>query len=235
MSDAPSAPAGTTPAAPELAVQVLSVVPEPFTAVPTLRFRLGVECAGEVLVQSILLTTSIRIEVARRRYDAGTRRRLADLFGDESRWSTTLRDLTWGQITTTVPPFEAATEIDLMLPCTVDLELGVGKYFEALRDGDVPLRLLFRGTVFYHDRERQLRAVQIPWDLEAACRLPLSSWRDLVESYYGDTCWLRVRSSSLERLQAYRARRGLGGWDETIDALLESSAPAAAEEAGWTS
>lgn len=235
MRDPGPRPADTAPGGPELAVQVLSVAPEPFAAVPTLRFHLRVDCAGDVLVQSILLTTSVRIEVARRRYDAATRRRLADLFGDESRWSTTLRDLTWGQITTTVPPFEAATEMDLMLPCTVDLELGVGKYFEALRDGEVPLRLLFRGTVFYHDREQQLRAVQIPWDLEAACRLPLSCWRELVESYYGGTGWLRIRSSTLERLQAYRARRGLGGWDETIDALLESSAPAAAGEAGWTS
>lgn len=234
MSDASSSPPGTAPVVPELAVQVLNVAPEPFAAIPTVRFHLRLECAGGVFVQSILLTTSIRIEVARRRYDAATRRRLADLFGDESRWSTTLRDLTWGQITTTVPPFEAATEVDVVLPCTVDLELGVGKYFEALRDGEVPLCLLFRGTVFYRDRD-QLRAVQIPWDVEAACRLAVASWRELVESYYGDTRWLRIRSSSLERLQAYRARRGLGGWDETIEALLESSAPAAAEEIGWTS
>lgn len=240
MSDASAAPVGaapvgTAPDTPELRVEVLSVGPEPFAAIPTLRFHLQVECTGGVLVQSILLTTCIRIEVARRRYDAATRTRLADLFGDESRWGTTLRDLTWGQITTTVPPFEGATEVDLSLPCTLDLELGVGKYFEALRDGEVPLRLLFRGTVFYRDPDQQLRAVQIPWDLEAACRLALSSWRELVESYYGDTRWLRIRRSCLERLQAYRARRGLPGWEETIDALLERSAPAAAEEAEWTS
>lgn len=236
MSDGSAEAVPTTPAAPELQAQVLSLEGEPFAAIPTLRLRVRVECDGDVSVQSILLTTLIRIEVARRRYDGATRRRLVELFGDESRWATTLRDLTWTQITTTVPPFVGGTEVDLSLPCTLDLEVGAGKYFDALSDGEVPLRLLFRGTIFYREGDRQLRAAQIPWDLEAVCRLPVSCWQQLIRSYYGDSRWLRLRRSSLELLQAYRARRGLGGWDETIQALLEeSAAAAAAEEAGWTS
>lgn len=236
MSHDSEAPASVTQGPPELRAQVVGVEAEPFAALPTLRFRLLLECAGDTFVQSVLLTTSIRIEVARRRYDPATRRRLQELFGEESRWATTLRDLTWAQITTTVPSFRAGIEVDLSLPCSVDLELGVGKYFDALRDGEVPLRLLFRGTIFYFERDQRLRAVQIPWDLEAACHLPVACWQELVERYYGDMRWLRLRRSSLDRLQAYRARRALGGWDETIQALLEESTPPAVrEEARWTS
>ena len=47
-----------------------------------------------------------------------------------------------------VQGFTGTTEVDLPMPCTYDFEVTGSKYLHALRDGFVPLLLLFSGTVF---------------------------------------------------------------------------------------
>jgi hypothetical protein len=208
---------------PELAFAVDGVDPVPFAAVPTLGFHVGVARTAGAPVRSMLLTTSIRIAVALRSYDAAARERLVELFDTPDRWATTLRPLTWAQVTTTVPAFEERAVVDLPVPCTPDLEVGVTKYFDALGDGDVPLELLFRGTAFFAGPDGRLSAVQIPWEAEAAFRLPVAAWHDLMRRYYDGTAWLRVASETMRRLRAHRDRHGLAGWDATIDALLDGA------------
>ena len=44
--------------------------------------------------------------------------------------------------------FTGDVEFDLPVPCTYDFEVAAAKYLHALRDGEVPLRVLFSGTVF---------------------------------------------------------------------------------------
>jgi hypothetical protein len=54
----------------------------------------------------------------------------------------------WGNVAVEVPAFTGATTIALEVPCTFDLNVGATKYFQALEDGDLPLTLLFSGSVF---------------------------------------------------------------------------------------
>ena len=51
------------------------------------------------------------------------------------------------------------------------------KYFSGLEDGEVPLNLLFGGSIFYRDADGALQVTQIPWHKEAPYRLPVKTWR----------------------------------------------------------
>jgi hypothetical protein len=206
--------------APELSFAVTGAGPLERAAVPTLRFGLRID-AGEATVRSILLHVQLQIAARRRRYDKAATERLFDLFGQPERWGSTLRTLPWARLTQAVPPFTGSTEVELALPCTYDFEVVASRYLDALPDGDVPIELLFSGTVFYAGDGGLLQAGQIAWDREVEYRLPVSVWRETMELYYPGQTWLRLRRESFERLERYRASKGLNGLDETIDSLLE--------------
>ena len=82
-------------------------------------------------------------------YTAADKEKLRDLFGEPDRWSQTLRNLLWTHVSVNVPPFQDATVVDLPVPCTFDFNVAATKYFHGLGDGDVPLCMMFSGTVFY--------------------------------------------------------------------------------------
>ena len=129
-------------------------------------------------MRSILLHVQLQIAARRRRYDDAATERLFDLFGQPERWGSTLRTLPWARLTQVVPGFSGSTDVDLPLPCTYDFEVVAARYLDALRDGEVPLELLFSGTVFYTGEQGRLQTAQIAWDLEAEYRLPVSSGGD---------------------------------------------------------
>jgi hypothetical protein len=74
------------------------------------------------------------------------------------------------------------------------------KYFQAIGEGDIPLNLMFSGTVFYADTEGKLQAAPIPWDKEARFRLPVRIWREMMDLYYPNTAWLCLRRDVFEEL-----------------------------------
>ena len=88
------------------------------------------------------------IEPQRRRYEPAEQARLVELFGDAPRWGETLRPFLWTHVGTVVTGFTATTEIDLPITCTYDFEVAAAKYLHGLDDGEIPLLLLFSGTVF---------------------------------------------------------------------------------------
>ena len=101
-------------------------------------------------IHTIALRCQIQIEVTRRRYSPGEQERLLDLFGQPDRWSQTLRNLLWTHATVVVPGFSGPnTVVDLQVPCTFDFNVAATKYFAGLTDGEIPLNMLFSGTVFY--------------------------------------------------------------------------------------
>jgi len=210
-------------AVPALAFAVTGAEPERFAAVPTLRFGLRITRTGGGPVRSVSLTTTIRIDVARRRYDDRTRQALSELFGEPERWGTTLRPLSWTQTTVAVPPFDGATTVGLAVPCTYDTELAVTKYLRAVRDGDVPLDFLFNGTVFFQGTDGRLRTAQISWAEDAAYRLPADLWHGLIDRYFAGSPWLRLSRETHDRLDAYRTRQVFGTWDDTINSLLDQA------------
>jgi hypothetical protein len=207
-------------AIPQLAFAVLGAARVEHVAAPTLRFRLQVACPSGHAVRAVLLDVQVQIAARRRHYDPAAHERLFELFGAQQDWGTTLRTLLWTRQTVVVPPFEGEAVVDLDVPCSYDLEVLASRYFDALADGDVPLELLFSGSVFYAGPDGHLQTTRIPWELEAAYRLPVATWRAAMEAHFRDTAWLRLRKDAFDRLAAYKSRAALATWEDVVDRLL---------------
>jgi hypothetical protein len=203
----------------EYLFSVLDVVAEPYAVAPQLTARLRIEETTGQRIHAIALRCQVRIEPQRRHYDAAEQKGLRGLFGERSRWVDTLKPFLWMQCNTTVQGFTGRTEADLALPCTYDLDVIGARYLHALDAGDVPLALLFSGTVFTRG-VAGFGVEQIPWTCEAQHRMPVEVWRQMIASYFPNTGWLRLDSDVLARLADYRSQHGLTSWDETMEKLL---------------
>jgi hypothetical protein len=199
--------------------EVLDVVAEPYAVAPQLTARLRIAETTGRRVHAIALRCQVRIEPQRRGYDEAQEGRLLGLFGERARWADTLKPFLWMQCNTTVQGFTGSTETDLALPCTYDLDVIGTRYLHALDAGDVPLTLLFSGTVFTRG-STGFGVEQIPWECEARHRLPVAVWRRMIDLYFPNTGWLRLDADVLARLAAYRALHGLTSWEETVEKLL---------------
>jgi hypothetical protein len=152
---------------------------------------------------------------------------LEELFGRTERWGDTLKPFLWTHVSTMAPGFTGAGEVDVVVPCTYDFEVAAAKYLHALEGGEIPLLFLFSGTVFARGEEG-LRVTQIPWDREARHRLPVATWRELMDRYYPNAGWLRLRRDTIDALLSLKARRAVATFDEVIDALLAEAGEHAA-------
>ncbi|MGW2523889.1 DUF6084 family protein [Streptomyces sp. NPDC001617] len=190
-----------------------------YAAGPTLVFRLRVTASGHTPVHALALRCQIRIEPARRGYASAEADALADLFGERSRWGSTLQPVQFAQVSLMVPGFTGETEADLVVPCTYDLDIAATRYLGALADGEVPLLMLFSGTAFTGARGFQVEPV--PWDREAAFRMPVTAWREMVEQHFPGCGWIRLPRDTMDALLAYRSRHALPSWEATVQALLD--------------
>ena len=194
-----------------------------FSAVPSLLFKLRIENLEEEPIRSVALNTQIRIAATQRHYGAAEQERLVELFGEPSRWKDTLRSLLWTHTVLQVPPFSGSTVVDMPVPCTYDLEVVAAKYFYALVEGEVPLEFLFSGTVFYAGEGGRLQVARISWEKEAEFRLPIRLWKEMMEHYFPNSAWIRLRKDAFDRLYDYKVRRGLPTWEAAVEALLSAS------------
>jgi hypothetical protein len=207
--------------APELRFSVLDGGVLRHAAVPTLRFVLSVGTVGAAAqVRSVALNVEVRIAATRRRYVEAERDKLVDLFGPSEEWGRNLKTLHWTNLTVQVPSFTGTTEIELPITCTYDLEVSASRYFDALEDGEVPLEFLFSGTVFYAGADGRLQVGRIGWDKDAEYRLPVTAWREMIDRYFPDSAWLRLRRAEFDRLAAYKTRHTLVTWEQVVDKLL---------------
>jgi hypothetical protein len=203
----------------DLHFEVIGARAEPYAAVPTLMLRLRIRDAGGARIHAIGLRTQIQIEPQRRHYSGREEDRLLELFGEPARWGETLRGLLWTHASSMVPAFAGSVDIDLPIACSYDFEVAAAKFFHALDDGEIPLLLLFNGTVFAQG-ENGLSVDQVAWHREASYRLPVRVWRDLVDAYWPDSAWIRLRRDTFDALHRFRGREALVTWEDTIDALL---------------
>lgn len=199
--------------------QVTGVEPERLAVTPTLRFALRIGCPPARRVQCIVLAVSVRVAAPLRSYDTEERDRLRDVFGTDEQWRDSLRDLVWTRPTVTVPRFVGETTVEIPVPCGQDIDLATASYLSALREGDVPLRFLFNGTVFY-ESEGRLRTAQIPWEGEAMYRIPADTWHLLRKRYFGAHSWLRLDGDVANRLRAYQTAGAYPSAEAAITALL---------------
>jgi len=209
---------------PDLQFAVEGAEAMPYSATPLLALKLRIRNNDtSEQITSILLQSQIQIETPRRHYSPQEQERLLDLFGEPERWSQTLRNTLWTHATVNVPTFQGETCAELPVPCTFDFNVGATKYFHALEGGNVPLCLLFSGTVFYNDQERGVQIARIPWDKEARYKLPVEVWKNVMDAYYPNTAWLALRRDVFDRLHQYKMQSGLATWEEALEALLAAS------------
>jgi hypothetical protein len=189
--------------------------------VPTLSFKVYVtNSEKEEPIHSVALRCQIQIEAARRNYGPEEQERLRDLFGEPERWGQTLRPMLWTHASVIVPPFSGETVVDLTVACTFDFNVAATKYFAGLENGEVPLCLMFSGTIFYETEQGLLQVAQIPWDRDVTFRLPINVWRDMIDLYYPNTAWLCLRRDVFERLNQFKTGRGIPTWEQALEEIL---------------
>ena len=205
---------------PELNFQIEGAEVVPYAATPQIALKLRVSNATVEPIHTVALHCQIQLEVTRRRYTADEQKHLLDLFGEPDRWSQTLRSLLWTHVSVVVPSFEGSAVVDLIVPCTFDFNVGATKYFHGLRDGDVPLCVMFSGTVFYARPDGSLQVSPIPWDKESRLKLPLSTWRSMMDTCYPNSAWLCLERDAFERLYQYKVQNGIPTWEQALERLL---------------
>ncbi|MGW2050133.1 DUF6084 family protein [Streptomyces sp. NPDC001858] len=196
-----------------------------YAAGPTLVFRLRVTASRNAPVHALALRCQLRIEPARRGYTSAEADGLSDLFGERSRWGSTLQPVQFAQVPVMVPSFTGETDVDLVVPCTYDMDIAATRYLTALADGEVPLLMLFSGTAFTGAAGFQVEPV--PWDREANFRMPVAVWREMLEQHFPGCGWIRLPSDTMDALLAYRSRHALPSWEATLKALLDHADPSA--------
>lgn len=200
---------------PELTFSVTGAAPVRFAATP--QIALQVRIASDAEIQSILLRCQVRMEPARRAYTPAEESTLVELFGPRADWARSRQSLMWTQATLVVPPFHDTVDVELPLPCGWDLTVTAIKLLDALDGGELPLTLLFSGTIFHG---QSLQVQPIPWSAEARYALPVSLWRAHVDELYPHAVFLPLRKDLVARLQQERRERHLLTIDETLEQLL---------------
>jgi hypothetical protein len=204
---------------PDLDFKVEAVAPLRNAAAPTLVFQLHATNTTAETIHTALLSCQIMLDVTRRRYSADEQEQLLDLFGKPELWDSAI--------------------VDLKVPCTFDVNVAATKYFAGLKEGDVPLLLLFSGTIFYAVEGRVLQVTQIPWEKEASYRLPVRVWQEMMDIYYPNSVWLNLRRDVFERLNRYKMRSGIPTFEQALERIIpdvnwESDLPQAKDSGGET-
>lgn len=202
----------------DLSFVVISTEVERFAVTPSLRFVL--EVTSSMPVENIVLQSQLRIEPMRRAYIGNEREKLRDLFGDTERWGETLKTFLWAIVPANISAFEHKMEFALIVPCSLDFNIAATKYFHGLETGDVPMSIMFSGSVFYRDDQDRLQIAQIAWTNAIHHRLPAQHWRDMMDHYYPHHMWLPLGRETFEKL--YRAKRQMGSptLENALDRLL---------------
>ncbi|MGI8418085.1 MAG: DUF6084 family protein [Nakamurella sp.] len=192
---------------------------ERYAAVPSLSLKVGIAETSEETVHSVALRCQVRIEPQRRAYSDAEAEGLQDLFGGRIRWKDTLRPFLWGHTSAMVPGFTGDTVVNLPFPLTYDLEVAAAKYLHTVRDGEIPLSLMFSGTAFLRG-DNGFRVQQVPWDTDQSYRMPVKVWRDAMDEFFPGAGWILLDTETLDMLLHVRSEFGMTNWAETFAALL---------------
>lgn len=206
---------------PELSFQIEGSEAIAHSAAPLLALQLRIfNQPPDQAIHTLTLRCQVQIEPAKRRYAAQEQEKLRDLFGEPERWGRTVRPMLWMNTSVSLPGFTGTTVVNVELPCTFDFNVAATKYFHALETGEIPLCVMFSGTVFYSQPDGPLQIMQIPWDKEANYRLPIAVWKQMMDAHYPDAQWLSLQRDIFERLYAYKVKHGIPTWEMVVEGLL---------------
>lgn len=206
---------------PDLSFEIASAAVARDMLTPAISFDLQVanRIPGQA-IHAVLLRCQLMIEVARRRYSSTEQNQLRELFDDASRWSDTLKPMTWANLSVNIPAFTESTVYPLVVPCSFDFNVATAKYFRGLDDGHVPLTFLFSGSVFYDGGQGSLQVAPISWNKEARFRLPIEVWKNLLDLHYPNTVCLNLQRHIFDELYRFKMTVGLATIEETIQHAL---------------
>lgn len=208
------------PGEPGLQIAIDDVRAVPHAAAPTLRFTLAVQDDSGREIFMAGLSVQIQIEPVKRRYAPEEKAKLTELFGDPHRWSASAQRMHWTSESVLLPSFTGSTSAQVEVLCNYDVELATAKYFNSLDGGEVPLAFHFNGSVYYSAEDGRLQVLQVPWDTTASYALPVSVWREMIDSYYPYRAWVPVHRDTLEALQRLKARLGAPTFDAAVTELI---------------
>ncbi|WP_348268040.1 DUF6084 family protein [Edaphobacter paludis] len=212
---------------PELHFEIEGAEAVPHAAMPLIALKLRItNFPAAEAIHAITLRCQVQIEPAKRRYVPNEQEKLLDLFGTPERWARTVKPLLWMNTSVAIPRFTGEVLVNLELPCTFDFNVAATKYFHALDSGDIPVAVMFSGTLFYEGLDGALQISQVPWDREASYRLPVSVWKEMMEMHYPNSAWLCLRRDTFEQLYNYKVRHGLPTWEQAIARALAADASA---------
>jgi Family of unknown function (DUF6084) len=209
----------------DLTFDCIAAQADRYAVMPSISLTLRISETSGQRIDAIALRCQIRIEPSRRRYTTGEEERLKDLFGETTQWADTLKPMQFTNISTMVTGFTGSTEVPLPVTFSYDLEIGSGRYFASLESGEIPLLLLFSGTIF-SVVDGKFQVQQVPWSKEATYRLPVSVWQEAVDVHFPNSGWITMSRQTLEELQQFKTRRALPTWEATVSALLAEAADA---------
>lgn len=211
----------------DLTIEVIGSQPDIYAAAPTLLLKLRITRPGDEPVHAMVLKAQIRIEPQLRHYSPEEEMKLRELFGDAPRWGQTAKPFVWTHVSTALSEFKGSVEVDLPVPCSYDFEVGAAKYLHGIGDGEVPIVLLFNGTIFGYregaDRQSRLMVQPISWNVEANYRLPIKVWRGSMDAFFPNSGWIRLHTDTIDALTRYRADRALVSWEDTFELLLKEA------------
>jgi uncharacterized protein DUF6084 len=206
---------------PDLNFRVSGVEASQRGLTPLLHFKIEIiNGTPSEKIQSVMLHAQIQVQSAQRAYTHTEKEKLRELFGKPEDWGQTLRNKLLAHANCIVPGFADRTEAVLVVPCTFDLNVAATKYFYALEEGEVPLLFLFSGTVFYADPNGRLQIQQISWEKEAAWRMPISAWGEMMDHHYPNTVFMWLERGVFDRLYEFKRKQGLATWEQAMERLL---------------
>ena len=209
---------------PDLDFKVTGVLAAALGLTPLFNFQLEVtNPVANESIHSVALQVQIQISAPQRSYTAVEKEKLIDLFGTPERWARTVRPLLWMNTSVVVPRFAGDTVVNLELPCTFDFNVAATKYFHALDAGDIPLCVMFSGTLFLEGPEGVLQVANVPWDREASFRLPIAVWKEMMEMHYPNTSWLCLHRDTFDALYDFKVRHGIPTWEQAIARALAAA------------
>jgi hypothetical protein len=204
----------------DLAFTVTGARVDRYAASPALLLRLAIAESSGARIDAIALRAQVQLEVQRRRYALEESELLVELFGERSRYADTLKPMLWTHVAHVVSSFRDSTEVDLAIPCSYDFEVAAHKYLASLRDGVIPLNLMFSGMVFV-EGPNGVAPEFVPWSCEARFALPVSTWRECVDAFFPNSAWIRIDRAVFDELRRFKIATGLPTWDVALARLID--------------
>lgn len=204
----------------DLAFTIAGAGVDAYAASPAIALRAVATERSGTHIDAIALRCQIQLDVRHRRYLPAESSLLEELFGDPSRYADTLRPMTWTHVSATVPAFEGSVEFALPVACSYDFDVAAHKYLASLQEGEIPLNVMFAGTVFVRGASGVM-AERVPWSCEARYALPVALWRRAMDAFFPNSAWIRMHRDTFDELRRFKIASGLPTWDAALERLCD--------------